>query len=186
MRSMNCPASIIDNWLSAAGLGPGAVSDIALVGMGANLPSFAGSPACTLRAAKSRLQEFSDHPVLMSDEFATAPVDCPADSPAFVNAVLVLVPRHGQSPEMLLSALLAIEDSFGRRRTGVINAARPLDLDLLAFRDCQTSSAFLTLPHPRAISRRFVLEPLVQLWPDYIFPGQTQTAKKLLQSLIGA
>ena len=161
-------------------------SGVALVGMGSNLPSFAGDSELTLRAAASQLQTLSDFPVLMSALVITAPVDCPPGSPDFTNAVLLLVPRDEQSPESFLQALLAIEDSFGRCREAGINAARTLDLDLLAFRDCQRDSVLLTLPHPRACSRRFVLEPLVQLWPDYVFPGQSLTAKKLLQSLIGA
>ena len=53
----------------------------------------------------ARLQEFSDEPILKSSLWQTSPVDCPPDSPKFVNAVVGLVPRADETPESLLKKL---------------------------------------------------------------------------------
>jgi len=110
-------------------------------------------------------------------------VDCPPGSPRFLNAVAELTARPGDSPESLLTALQALEREFGRRPKVVLNEARPLDLDLIAWgaQTCATST--LTLPHPRAHLRRFVLQPLAELAPDLVLPGQTATVEQLLREL---
>ena len=63
-----------------------------------------------------------------------SPVDCPPDSPMFVNAVVGLLPRKDESPESLLKKLQAMEKEYGRRPKKVLNEARPLDLDHHRFR----------------------------------------------------
>jgi len=65
----------------------------------------------------------------------------------------------------------------------VLNEARPLDLDLIAFADEVRHGDFLVLPHPRAHERRFVLQPLAEISPDLILPGQRRTAAELLEML---
>ena len=129
------------------------------------------------------LQELSDERLLRSSLWETEPVNCPAGSPRFVNAVVGLVPRRGETPESLLKRLRAIEKDFGRERKKVLNEARPLDLDLIAFGKERRKSGALTLPHPRAHERRFVLEPLAEIAPDMVLPGQSRSVKKLLRAL---
>ncbi|MDH7504354.1 MAG: 2-amino-4-hydroxy-6-hydroxymethyldihydropteridine diphosphokinase, partial [Verrucomicrobiota bacterium] len=82
----------------------------------------------------------------------------------------------------LLGKLLAIENEFGRTRPGH-NAPRTLDLDLIAFGAETRQSADLTLPHPRAHTRRFVLQPLAEIVPDFVVPGLNATIAELLASL---
>jgi 2-amino-4-hydroxy-6-hydroxymethyldihydropteridine diphosphokinase len=131
-----------------------------------------------------RLQELSDQPLVRSSIYETDPVDCPPGSPHFSNAVVALRPRPGETPESLLIKLQALESEFGRGRKQVHNEPRPLDLDLIAFGSEIRNTPGLILPHPRAHLRRFVLEPLSEIAPDFVLPGQFSTAKELLRMLI--
>lgn len=133
-----------------------------------------------------RLQELSDQPLDKSSLFETAPVDCPPGSPNFVNAVVGMVPRQGETPESLLRKLQGLEKELGRVPKKVLNEARPLDLDLIAFGKERRASPELALPHPRAHLRRFVLEPLAEIAPKLVLPGQGKTVAELLGQLTSA
>jgi 2-amino-4-hydroxy-6-hydroxymethyldihydropteridine diphosphokinase len=153
--------------------------ELAYVALGSNL----GPPRETVLRAMERLQELSDEPILRSSLFETDPVDCPPGSPKFVNAVVGLVLRSGETPETLLQQLQELEREFGRQPKRVHNEARALDLDLIALGNEVRNTPELILPHPRALVRRFVLEPLAEIAPDFILPGQTRSAKQLLAAL---
>ncbi|MFO1477831.1 MAG: 2-amino-4-hydroxy-6-hydroxymethyldihydropteridine diphosphokinase [Verrucomicrobiota bacterium] len=153
--------------------------NLAIIALGSNL----GEPADLVRRAFARLQPFSDKPVRTSSLYITAPVDCPPGSPDFVNAVALVMVRHAETPESLLAKLQDLEREFGRTPKKVLNEARPLDLDLIAFGNEIRSTPGLTLPHPRAHLRRFVLEPLAEIAPDLVLPGQTLPVTRLLQQL---
>lgn len=135
----------------------------AFVALGANLPHGEGDPAATLRAVLPELQKLSRLPLLVSPFYESDPKDCPPGSPQYLNGVVGLLPLPDETPELLLLKLQALEQHFGRVRSGVINEARTLDLDLLAFGDETRSTPFLALPHPRAHERRFVLEPWIEI-----------------------
>lgn len=152
---------------------------IAYIALGSNL----GDSRRVLLTAMDRLQELSDQRLIKSSLFETAPVDCPPGSPNFVNAVVALVPRAAETAESLLRKLKALEAEFGRRPKKILNEPRPLDLDLIAFGNETRSTPELTLPHPRAHLRRFVLEPLAELAPNLILPGQGRAVSKLLSQL---
>lgn len=130
-----------------------------------------------------RLEQWSVEPLRRSSLWQTAPVDCPPGSPVFVNAVVALVPPPEETPESLLARLQALEAEFGRRPKQVLNEPRPLDLDLIAFGNDTRTTKQLTLPHPRAHLRRFVLEPLSEVAPKLVLSGQKQTVTQLLQGL---
>jgi len=151
----------------------------AIVALGSNL----GESQKIILEAMNRLQSFSDRPVLKSSLWRTTPVDCPPGSPKFLNAVVGLVPHKGETPESLLRKLRALEIEFGRAPKIILNEPRPLDLDLIAFGDATRHSPELTLPHPRAHQRRFVLQPLSEIAPDLVLPGQGKTASELLAEL---
>src|SRR5204863_9012320 len=121
-----------------------------------------------------RLQELSDEPLLRSSLWRTAPVDCPPGSPPFVNAVVGLLPRSGETPESLLAKLQSLEKEFGRPAGKILNEPRSLDLDLIAFGSETRATKELALPHPRAHLRRFVLQPLSDIAPQFILPGQSK------------
>jgi 2-amino-4-hydroxy-6-hydroxymethyldihydropteridine diphosphokinase len=152
---------------------------LSYVALGSNL----GDSWQIILDATRRLQGFSDEPILRSSLWRTAPLDCPPGSPKFLNAVVGLVPRKEETPESLLKKLRELEKEFGRQPKKVLNEPRPLDLDLIAFGNQVRNSPELILPHPRAHLRRFVLQPLSELAPELILPGQTKTVSQLLAEL---
>lgn len=151
----------------------------AFVALGSNL----GDSSRLIREATDQLQRLSVEPVLRSSLWTSLPVDCPPGSPPFINAAVGLRPNPGLTPEELLSELQAIEKRLGRLPKRVHNEPRTLDLDLIAFGDAQRDSPALTLPHPRAHMRTFVLLPLNEIAPDLVLPGQTRSVKELLGGL---
>lgn len=150
-----------------------------VVALGANL----GDSAANVRAAVERLRSLSAGPFLRSSLWRTTPVDCPPGSAWFINAVVAFRAHDGDSPESLHGRLQALEREFGRRPKEVLNEARPLDLDLIAFGAEVRATPQLTLPHPRAHQRRFVLAPLAEILPDYVLGGQTRAVSTLLAEL---
>ena len=152
---------------------------MAIIALGANQ----GAARQNVVRAFERLQELSPHPLRKSSLWQTSPVDCPPDSPPFINAVVGLIPRDEETPESLLRKLQQLEREFGRRPKKQVNEPRPLDLDLIAFGNQTRATADLVLPHPRAHLRRFVLEPLAEICPDLVLPRQTKTIRQLLQEL---
>ena len=152
---------------------------MAIIALGANLENARQN---VLRAI-GRLEQFSLTPLLKSSLWQSVPVDCPPDSPMFVNAVVGLTPRKDETPESLLRKLQQLEREFGRRPKQVHNEPRPLDLDLIAFGNQSRNTRELILPHPRAHTRPFVLEPLNEICPDLILPGQPKTVRELLDQL---
>ena len=83
----------------------------------------------------------------------------------------VLIGETELSPQELMSSLLQIELELGRVRT-VVNGARTIDLDLIAYEGVELESDSLTLPHPRAHQRAFVLLPWLEIEPDAVLMGK--------------
>ena len=153
---------------------------LVFVALGSNL----GDSRRIILDAMARLQELSPSSLLKSSLWQTSPVNCPPNSPPFVNAVAALVPFADETPESLLQKLRALEKEFGRPPKKVLNEPRSLDLDLIAFGTETRNSPELILPHPRAHLRRFVLQPLGEIAPDFILPGQSKTISQLLAELL--
>jgi len=153
----------------------------AIVALGSNL----GDSRRIILDAMARLQKFSAAPILKSSLWQTSPVNCPPGSPNFLNAVVGLAVRAAETPESLLQKLRELEKEFGRQPKTVLNEARPLDLDLIAFGSETRNSPELILPHPRAHERKFVLQPLSEIAPELILPGQGRTVLQLLAGLSG-
>jgi 2-amino-4-hydroxy-6-hydroxymethyldihydropteridine diphosphokinase len=152
---------------------------VAYIALGSNL----GDARKNVMQAIERLQGFSQQPLQKSSLWKTTPVDCPPGSMDFVNAVVALFPRAGETPESFLKTLQELETEFGRTPKTIMNEPRPLDLDLIAFGDEQRTTPELTLPHPRSHQRRFVLQPLAEIAPEIILPGQQKTIAQLLHEL---
>lgn len=100
-----------------------------------------------------------------SAPFLTEPVSDSAQ-PTFVNAVVELETTH--DPASLLAKAKAIESALGR--AGASGAPRPIDLDILLFGDRVVDEPGLEVPHPRMLSRHFVLFPLAEIAPEAIHP----------------
>lgn len=150
----------------------------AIVALGANL----GDPLATLRAAAARVSELGSD-LVRSDLYRTAPVGGPAGQPDYLNAVLAFRPAPAwNDPSALLRELHAIERDFGRRRR-VRWEARVLDLDLIALGERIEDGPELTLPHPRAMVRPFVLVPLLQIAPDWRDPRTGRSAADALAAM---
>lgn len=136
-----------------------------VVSLGSNL----GDRMAKLQGAVDSL---SDTPQMFVTEvspvYETEPVDAPDDSPPFLNAVVLLdttLPAH-----VLLERAQAIESAFGRQHDDAPNAPRTLDVDLVLVGDRRADDATLTLPHPRAHERAFVLVPWLDVDPDAVIP----------------
>jgi 2-amino-4-hydroxy-6-hydroxymethyldihydropteridine diphosphokinase len=155
---------------------------LVFIALGSNLTSRFGDPRQNILRALEQLTALSSQPLAVSSLWQTDPLECPPGSPLFVNAVAALLPHAEVTPMTLLHKLQNIENEFGRHRAGR-NAPRPIDLDILVFgREC-LESEILTLPHPRAMQRQFVLQPMAEIASDYIFPGQSCSVLQLLDQI---
>lgn len=148
------------------------------IGMGSNI----GRPQDHLDAACDALRAHPDvHGFRCSSYFTTRPVGV-IDQPDFLNAAATF--STVLSPQAVLAMLLAIEQSRGRNRALEQRwGPRTLDLDILLFGEERVSTAELTVPHIQMKSRRFVLEPLAQIAPDWVVPPTHQTVQALLDAL---
>ncbi|MFT6972813.1 MAG: 2-amino-4-hydroxy-6-hydroxymethyldihydropteridine diphosphokinase [Pontimonas sp.] len=100
-----------------------------------------------------------------------------SSAPSYLNQVVVL--DSAWSPQHTLQKLHDIEQAHGRVRTGQRYADRTLDLDLITYGEEALVSPSLTLPHPRAHERRFVLEPWLEVDPSAQLPGHGPLAPLL-------
>lgn len=154
--------------------------ETAYIGMGANLPSWAGEPAATLAAAAERLETLGCV-VRRSSLYSTAPVGL-AEQPRFVNAVVEL--ETELEPRALLAALLGIEREFGRERAAEqMNGPRTLDLDILIFGGLRIDETDLKIPHPRLAERTFVLVPLKEIAPEVVDARSGRSVGELTERL---
>ncbi|MCK9627878.1 MAG: 2-amino-4-hydroxy-6-hydroxymethyldihydropteridine diphosphokinase [Bacteroidales bacterium] len=87
-------------------------------------------------------------------------------------------------PLEFLDKLMEIESDLGRKRDpeSVGYDSREIDIDIILFGDSIVDEERLKIPHPRAHLRKFVLEPLADIVPDYYFPGFGKSVKELLKS----
>jgi 2-amino-4-hydroxy-6-hydroxymethyldihydropteridine diphosphokinase len=146
-----------------------------LIALGASLPSRAGGPADTLRAALTSLGARGITVERQSGFYESPAWPDPSDPP-FINAVASV--RTELTPADLLRVLHEIEDAFGRQR-GRRNAPRTLDLDLIDY-DGRVEPGPPELPHPRMASRAFVLLPLRDVAPDWRHPSSGRTVSELI------
>ncbi len=142
--------------------------------LGCNLPGAYTSREALLEAALRGLSDEGLEVVARSSWWRSAAWPDPA-GPEYLNGVAIV--RTALSPAETLAALHRIEARFGRAR-GKANAARTLDLDLVAY-GRTVLNGDLVVPHPRAHDRRFVMGPLAELAPAWVHPMLAETASAL-------
>jgi 2-amino-4-hydroxy-6-hydroxymethyldihydropteridine diphosphokinase len=149
-----------------------------VIALGGNLTSDVGRPEATISAALAELPRRGIRPVRVSPMYATEAWPDARD-PSFVNAAAVL---DTELPaDLLMSALEAVEDMFGRRRA-LPNAPRTLDIDLLDYNGI-VQQRNPVLPHPRMQSRLFVLVPLAAVAPHWRHPVSGKSVAELIAAL---
>ena len=148
----------------------------AFIGLGSNL----GDREANLRAALEHLARTPETAVVRASSlYDTEPVGV-EEQPHFLNAVAQLETQL--TPQQLLWNLMLIERRLGRVRTQRWGP-RPIDLDLLFYDDRTIAEPDLTVPHPEAHRRAFVLMPLLELDPDFVHPTTGESIKKMIKRL---
>ena len=137
-----------------------------VIALGSNLGGEEGSSLKVVEAAVARFAALGLRPLARSSWWRSAAWPDPTQ-PDYINGVVIVETTAG--PREVLDTLHRLEAEFGRERH-VRNAARTLDLDLIAYGRQVVDEPGLTLPHPRAADRRFVMGPLAEIAPDWRHP----------------
>jgi 2-amino-4-hydroxy-6-hydroxymethyldihydropteridine diphosphokinase len=143
------------------------------LGLGSN----EGDRLANLRAARAALERRGVEVTGESSAYETAPQGEITDQPDFINACLRVETKLG--PEALLDVCKQVERELGRDPAGPRHVPRPIDVDVLMLGGLEHRSERLTLPHAEVTSRRFVLEPLLELDPDLALPDGTRLSERL-------
>ena len=138
----------------------------ALIALGGNV----GNVRDTLdRAIAAFCDDVAVRLLARSSDYRTPPVGV-TDQPLFINCAIVAATEL--QPPALLARAQSIEAKFGRNRSQEQHwGPRTLDIDLIAYDDLAMNTSELTLPHPRALERAFVLLPLAELVPERRISG---------------
>jgi 2-amino-4-hydroxy-6-hydroxymethyldihydropteridine diphosphokinase len=149
------------------------------IALGSNL----GDKKQNLQRALARMEDEEVHVVKYSSIYETEPQDV-RDQPWFLNMVAECESRY--FPLQLLAVLQRIEREMGRVRVSVSRRGpRPIDLDILLFGGVQMKTQKLELPHPRMLSRKFVLEPLLEIAPQLRDPVSGASLATALKGVRG-
>jgi 2-amino-4-hydroxy-6-hydroxymethyldihydropteridine diphosphokinase len=147
----------------------------AIIALGSNL----GNRLLIMQAA---LQKIRAHPKIYylkhSSFYLTEPVDCPKPQQDYINAVCLI--HTSLTAISLLSLLQSLEQEFKRERL-IKNGPRTLDLDLIDFAGMVSDYPHLILPHPRAVTRAFVMLPLAEICPDFSFDRHNSAKEIAIQ-----
>lgn len=156
------------------------------VAIGANLPGNVGTPRATMRWALVELAARGIRTIAVSHVYETRAVGI-GRQPMFCNGALLV--ETALPPAAVLRVFKVLERLAGRRFCRGAGG-RPLDMDIIACRGQVVGRAtrrrdrgLLILPHPEATRRRFVLEPLAEVAPNWIDPRSGATIRQLLARL---
>jgi 2-amino-4-hydroxy-6-hydroxymethyldihydropteridine diphosphokinase len=158
------------------------MTNLAAIALGSNLESSFGDREANLLEAVRRIGALGEVRTV-SSFYDTEPVGYLAQ-PRFLNGAMLLETELG--PVELMRGLLSVERSMGRERGGAVaKGARVIDLDLLLYGDWVLWAEELMLPHPAMAKRRFVLEPLAEIAPEWVHPVLGVTVREMLAGLGG-
>lgn len=149
------------------------------IALGSNL----GNRLTHLRVARDMIRALVDEEslYLQAPVYQSEPVGCTADSPDFFNTVIEI--DYIGKPYELLDKTQGIEYHLGRAAVYEPNSPRIIDIDILYFGDETKKDDILTIPHPRLTTRRFVLQPLNDIRPNLVLPGDEATISQHLRYL---
>ncbi|MDP2991412.1 MAG: 2-amino-4-hydroxy-6-hydroxymethyldihydropteridine diphosphokinase [Kiritimatiellota bacterium] len=152
--------------------------------VGLSLGSNMGDRLTHLKNAKAIILDSPGiMPAAQSPVYETEPVDVPPEFQAihFLNAILIvktLIPLP-----QLMHTFQFLEQKIGRVPNAVVNAPRPMDIDIIYADGLQIQEQHIVIPHSLWQERRFVVQPLCDVRPDLIIPGQTGTVADVLAGL---
>lgn len=150
-------------------------SNIAFIALGSNL----GEKKQNIEKALKRIQDLPQSSILyQSSIIETEPVGN-VNQPDFLNCVVEINTKL--HPLQLLNYLLQIENEMGRVREEKWGP-RIIDLDILFFNNEIIQTPDLTIPHPEILNRKFILDLMEEIAPDFVHPIENQTIKELAES----
>lgn len=149
--------------------------DAVIVALGGNMAGDFGSSEALLEAALAKFAE-AGLPIMRRSAWWRSAAWPDPNAQEYRNGLVLVEARL--SPYALIGALFDLEAQFGRKRSAK-NAPRTLDLDLIAHGRTISNDPALTLPHPRAHERLFVMGPLAEIAPDWRHPVLDRTAAEL-------
>ena len=147
----------------------------AYLALGSNI----GDREANLRTAVNLLESDEIRILRRSSLYETAPQEM-LDQPWFLNAAVEI--ETSLFPLQLLARVRGIERQMGRRRV-TPKGPRNIDIDILFYGRTVMATAELEVPHPRIAQRRFVLEPLAEIAPEFRHPVNGKTAIEMLDAL---
>ena len=152
--------------------------------VGLSLGSNMGDRLAHLKNAKSIILESPGIvAAAQSPVYDTEPVDVPAEFQElnFLNSILIV--RTLIPVSQLMRTFQFMEQKIGRVPNMVVNAPRPMDIDIIYADGLQVKEQHIEIPHPHWQERRFVVQPLCDVRPDLVIPGQTGTVAEVLAGL---
>ena len=142
------------------------------------LGSNANDKRVQIEETEAAIAEMLGEITVCSSLYETEPWGFESDA-TFYNQVIVV--NTGYSPAESMNICLQIEEKRGRKRSGKKYESRLIDIDILFYDDLIIELTGLTIPHPRLHLRKFVLEPLCEIIPDYIHPVLYKNIDSLLK-----
>jgi 2-amino-4-hydroxy-6-hydroxymethyldihydropteridine diphosphokinase len=149
------------------------------LGLGSNI----GDRLANLRKARELLRGLSPDGTVFYQAplYQSEPVDCAPDAPDFFNTVIEI--DFVGDPYDLLRGTQGIEYHLGRETVREPNSPRIIDIDILYFDQKIVNGDILTIPHPQITHRRFVLQPLYDIRPHFVLPGDIVPIEEHLKRL---
>jgi 2-amino-4-hydroxy-6-hydroxymethyldihydropteridine diphosphokinase len=115
--------------------------------------------------------------------YETDPVDVKPEheDKLYLNTIVLIL--SNLPPDEMREIIRGIEDDEGRLRSEDRNAPRPIDIDVIYAGRLTLDQDTMRIPHPRWASRRFVVQPLADVRPGLLLPGETRTVQEILERL---
>jgi 2-amino-4-hydroxy-6-hydroxymethyldihydropteridine diphosphokinase len=152
--------------------------------IGLSLGSNMGDRLQNLKSACEDLEKYEEIQIIAKSKiYETEPVSVPEEykDALYYNAFIVV--STTMIPESLLEIAKEMERKYGRDLCPEKNSPRPLDIDIIYVGNLTFNTKRVKVPHDRWNERLFVVQPLVDVRPNIIIPGQTKTAKQILKKL---